>query len=452
MRFSSHTGCSLSALLIGLLAVTTARTADAPIRNLEMSSGQGTVLDFRSDVTRVYTSNPEVADPTVITSREILVNAKAPGAATLLIWLQSGERQSLSVSVTADLGPARKLLHDTFPTENLTLNGSREALSLVGRVSAQEVSDRAVLLLKPFAQSVVSNLEIVSPRGLRQIGLHVVFAELNRNATESFGVNLLSTGAGNTPGRTSTGQFAAANPTQVKGAIGDPLKGASTTFNLNDALNIFAFRPDLNIGATIRALENKGLLQILAEPNLVASEGKEARFTVGGEFPIPVAQGGATPGAITIQFREFGIRLSFLPTVTPNGTIRMHVMPEVSTIDLANGVVLNGFSIPALSTRRMETDIELREGQSFVIAGLLDNRVTENLSRIPGLADIPILGALFRSHDRVKSKTELIILVTPTMRFPLPDGAVPPLPVMPEPFLSPLPVRVRSDTKSDKNE
>lgn len=416
-----------SLLLFGLAIAVEAATS-APGR-LQMSSGEGTVLDFPADVTRVYTSNPDVADPAVISAREVVVNAKASGAATLLIWLHSGERQTLTVDVSFDLGPARKLLHDTFPSEELTLNGSKEALSLVGRVTKQEVSERATALLKPFAQSVVSNLQVVEPRGLRQVGLHVIFAELDRNVTDSFGVNLLSTGGGNTVGRTSTGQFSAPTPTQAPGS----------TFNLTNALNIFAFRPDLNIGATITDLQNKGVLQILAEPNLVASEGKEARFTVGGEFPIPVAQGGATPGAITVQFREYGIRLSFLPTVTTNGTIRMHVAPEVSTIDLANGILLNGFNIPALSTRKMETDVELLEGQSFLIAGLLDNRVTESLSRIPGFADIPILGAFFRSHNTTKSKTELVILVTPAMAYPLPGGSEPLLPAMPEPFLPPVP-------------
>ena len=428
------------AALILLLAAIQGHSADQPTRKLEMSSGEGKVLDFAADVARVYTSNPDVADPAAISPREVVVNAKAAGMATLLVWTKAADnepetRQSFSISVSSDLEPARKLLRETFPSENITLNGSKEALSLVGRVSAQEVSDRAVALLKPFAQSVVSNVEVVTPKGLRQVGLHVIFAELDRNATDSFAVNLLSTGGGNTVGRTSTGQFAGPNPTQVPG----------NTFNLSNALNIFAFRPDLNIGATITDLQNKGVLQILAEPNLVTSEGKEARFTVGGEFPIPVAQGGATPGAITVQFREFGIRLSFLPVVTLNGTIRMHVAPEVSTIDLSNGILLNGFSIPALSTRKMETDVELREGQSFVIAGLLDNRVTESLSHIPGLANLPILGTFFRSHETTKSKTELVIMVTPTMAYPLPEGAAAPVPAMPEPFLPPT-----TETKPDK--
>jgi pilus assembly protein CpaC len=228
------------------------------------------------------------------------------------------------------------------------------------------------------------------------------------------------------PGAISTGQFPGAG-----------LTTAGTGLNLSDALNVFALRPDLNLAVTIKALEQQGLLQILAEPNLVTSDGKEARFMVGGEFPVPVPQAGSAAGAITIQFREFGIRLSFLPTLTPNGTVRLHVLPEVSSIDIVNAITLNGFNIPALSTRRVETDVELEQGQSFVIAGLVDDRVTENLSRVPGLSDIPLFGALFKSRQRLKSKTELVVLVTPTVRHPLGSGEDPPLPAMPVPFLPP---------------
>jgi pilus assembly protein CpaC len=295
--------------------------------------------------------------------------------------------------------------------------------------------DRVTALLKPFAQSVVSNLQVAPPRGIQQIALRIVFAELDRTRADSFGVNLLSTGAANTPGRMTTGQFSSANPTQVQGTIGASARGTSSTFNIADALNIFAFRPDLNLGATIKDLQNEGILQILAQPNLVASDGKEAHFVVGGEFPVPVIQAGATPGAITVQYREFGIRLSFCPHVTPNGTVQMHLAPEVSTLDAADGVVISGFNIPALATRRMETDIELTPGQSFVIAGLLDDRVTQNLSRIPGLANIPLLGEIFKSHDRTKSRTELVVVVTPELRYPLPENSAPPLPHMPETFL-----------------
>ena len=261
------------------------------------------------------------------------------------------------------------------------------------------------------------------------------FAEINRNVATSFGVNLLSTGALNTPGSISTQQFSAGTPSKVTGAIGSAVSGTTSSFSLTDALNIFAFRPDLNLGAIIKDLQTKGLLQILAEPNLVTTNGKEASFLVGGEFPVPVVQGGANAGAVTIQFREFGIRLNFLPQVTANHTIKMHVKPEVSTIDLANAVIFSGFTIPALATRRMETDVELGEGQSFVIAGLLDDRVTESLSQVPGLAHLPVLGALFKSRSETRTKTELLVLVTPESAYPLSSTDPKPLPYMPKEFL-----------------
>ena len=338
-----------------------------------------------------------------------------------------------------DLVPIQKLLEQAFPDDTITVRGTKETLVLVGKAAKAATVERALAILKPFAQSTVSNIEVVSARPEKQIALHVLFAELDRTVSESFAVNLLSTGAGNTPGQTSTGQFSPASSPQLKGAIGDAVTGASTTFNLANALNIFAFRPDLNLGATIQALQAKGLLQILAQPDLVATDGKEAHFTVGGEFPVPVPQSGASAGAITVVFREFGIRLSFTPVTTPNGTVKLHVLPEVSTIDAANGIMLSGFNIPALSTRRVETDVELSPGQSFVIAGLLDDRVIQNFSRIPGISDIPILGALFRSRSKTRSKTELIVVVTPEIRTPLPEGTQPPLPAMPEPFLSRVP-------------
>ena len=185
----------------------------------------------------------------------------------------------------------------------------------------------------------------------------------------------------------------------------------------------------------IKALQSDSILQILAEPNLVTTNGREASFLAGGEFPVPILQGGGNAGAITIQFREYGIRLNFLPIITSNGTIKMHIKQELSTIDLTNAVVLSGFTIPALSTRKTETDIELGEGQSFAIAGLIDERVTNQLSKIPGLANIPILGALFKSNNKQKSKTELIVLVTPESIMPYLKNEPKPEIKMPEPNL-----------------
>jgi pilus assembly protein CpaC len=228
------------------------------------------------------------------------------------------------------------------------------------------------------------------------------------------------------PGSISTGQFGAPQ-----------WRGDSKSFSFSDILNVFAVRPDLNLGLVIRDLQSRGLLQILAEPNLVATNGREASFLAGGEFPVPIVQSGVNAGAVTVQFREFGIRLSFLPQLTANGTVKLHVKPEVSTIDTANGVTVSGFRIPALSTRRIETDIELVEGQSFVIAGLLDDRVIENLAELPGLSRIPVLGVLFRSRSRTKARTELVVVVTPEAAAPLPPGAPPFDLAMPSAFLPP---------------
>lgn len=423
------------ALLFGGLVWPCCAAASELPEALLLMIGQGQLLHFPEDVTRVYTSNPDVADVAVIDAREVVVNGKAVGRATVAFWLQSGQSQTSTVSVEMDLSPIQKILDQAFPDDKITVLGSKEAMILKGQAAKALTVDRALALLKPFAQSTVSNVDVVPRSNDKQIALHVLFAELDRSTSDSFGMNLLSTGGANTPGQTTTGQFSPAATSQLKSAIGNSVSGTGSTFDLASTLNIFAFRPDLNLALTIQALQSKGLLQILAQPDLVTTDGKEARFTVGGEFPIPVPQTGAGAGAITVQFREFGIRLSFTPNLNPDGTIRLHVQPEVSTLDAANGIVLSGFNIPALSTRKVDTEVELREGQSFVIAGLLDDRVTRNLSKIPGIGDIPILGALFRSHSVSRSKTELIIVVTPEVRSPLPRGATVPVPQMPETFL-----------------
>jgi len=433
----AHGRC-LPALVLALASALAAEThpiIPAGPQEMKLTIGRSVVLDRSADVARISISNPEVVDAVAVTSREILVNAKSAGLSSLIIWSRAGERNMYAVTVERDLEPIRLLLKETFPGEDIDVRSDRDSLALVGHATTQAVADRAVALVAPVVKTVVNNLQVVPPGADKQILLRVKFAEIDRNVANSFGVNLLSTGALNTPGRITTGQFAAGNPSAVQGVIPGHPTGTSTSFSLSDALNIFAFRPDLNLGAIIRDLETQGLLQILAEPNLVTTNGKEASFLVGGEFPVPVVQGGQNAGSITVQFREFGIRLTFLPQVTAHNTIKLHVKPEVSTIDLANGVVFSGFTIPALATRRMETDIELGEGQSFVIAGLLDDRVTENLSKVPGLSHIPILGELFKSRSVTKTKTELLVMVTPESVYPLAPGDKKPLPGMPKEFL-----------------
>jgi pilus assembly protein CpaC len=255
----------------------------------------------------------------------------------------------------------------------------------------------------------------VVPPAETQILLKVRFANVDRAASTDLGANFVSTGALNTDGRITTGAF---SPPSVR-----TLSETGQSFTLGDALNIFLFRPDLNLAATIRALQSKRLLEILAEPNVLAINGRPASFLAGGEFPYPTLQGGGGGlGAVTIQFREFGVRINFLPTITPRGSIRLQVTPEVSSLDYANGLVFQGFTIPGLNTRRVQTEIELQDGQSFAIGGLLDNRVTENLTKIPGLGDIPLLGKLFRSKTLLKNNSELLVLVTPELVRPIPAG------------------------------
>ena len=376
------------------------------------------MIDYPSDIGRISTSNPDAVDAVPITSREILINAKANGQSTLVVWSKSGERSFFAVTVDQNIEAIQKLLKDTFPNEDIEMRSSQGTAALTGKVSSQMVADRAVALVGPLAKTVVNNLQILPGPVEKQVILHVKFASLDRSRATSYGFNLLSTGAANTPGRITTGQFPSGGPSAVNGTIGGAIAGTVSNFTLSDALNIFAFRPDLNLGAVIKALQSDSVLQILAEPNLVTTNGREASFLAGGEFPVPILQGGGNAGAVTVQFREYGIRLTFLPIITTNGTIKMHVKQELSTIDLTNSVVLSGFTIPALSTRKTETDVELGEGQSFAIAGLIDERAQDQLSRIPGLANIPILGALFKSRSKQKSKTELVVMVTPESIMP----------------------------------
>jgi pilus assembly protein CpaC len=420
-------------------------TAALAAEELTLSVGQSVVIDCASDIGRISTANPDVVDAVAVSTREVLLNAKAQGASTVVIWPKNGPRSLYAVSVSQDLGPLRQLLRESFPDLTLSVHmirdtqtkesQGRDAISLDGEVPSKEVAERAAALMAPFAKVVVSNLRVVTHAPDKQILLRVKFAELDRNAATSFGVNLISTGAANTPGSISTGQFQTPRPAELSGVIPGRAEGTSTKFSISDALNVFAFRPDFNLSAFIKALQNEGLLQILAEPNLVATNGKEASFLVGGEFPVPVVQGGANAGSVSIMFKEFGIRLAFQPVLTTHGTIRMHVKPEVSTIDLTNAVNFSGFTIPALATRRAETDIELSERQSFVIAGLLDNRVTETMARIPGLAGIPILGELFKSRQTNRTRSELVVVVTPEITTPLEAGRAAALPEMPKLFL-----------------
>jgi pilus assembly protein CpaC len=420
-------------ILLGLLALGAATWlfGQGGPEEIRLTIGKSIVIDYPADIARISTSNPDIVDASPVTGREVLVHGKSFGTVTLVVWSKAGQRNFYNITVEQNLEPLRQLLKETFPAQDIHVQSSRDSLSLTGRVTNKDIADRATALATPFAKTVVNNLQIAEPPMERQVLLRIKFAELSRSASNQFAVNLISTGATNTIGAISTGQASSSSPSSIGG-------GQPSTFTITNALNIFAFRPDLNLGAFIQALEQKNLLQTLDEPTLITSDGKEASFLVGGEFPIPVLQGGANSGAVTIQFREFGVRLTFTPNITGNNNIRLHVKPEVSALDYSNALSFNGFTIPALSSRKMETNVELGEGQSFVIAGLIDNQVTETISKIPGLASLPILGNLFKSHNISKSDDELVVLVTPEITMPLQPGDAKPSVPMPHPFLVPV--------------
>jgi pilus assembly protein CpaC len=440
--------CLLAGVLLGWAPTVSAQSAE----DLRLTVGKSVVIDYPSDIRQISTSNPEVFDASPVTTREILLHGKGLGTATMVVWSRSGERSFYNITVDLNLDPLRRLLRETFPNDDIQVKSSRDSLSLSGTVSSKDVAERAAALAAPFSKTVVNNLRLAAGPVEKQILLRVKFAEMDRTLGRQFAVNLVSTGALNTPGLTSTGQLSSVRPGgDLRGQIPGRVTGTTSSFTISDALNLFAFRPDLNLGAFVKALQERGLLQILAEPNLVTTNGKEAQFLVGGEFPVPILQGGANAGAVTIQFREFGIRLFFTPIITENKTIKLQLRQEVSTIDLANSISFGGFNIPALSTRRAETQVELSEGQSFIVAGLVDNRETESYSKIPGLGDIPIFGALFRSRSEDRSRTELVVMVTPEITTPLNPGDPKPIPYMPKDFLVPLtPEAVKGATMSSK--
>jgi len=397
--------------------------------DLSVGVGKSVLIDCAHPVERVAVGLGGFAEAMAVSPLEILVNGKAPGQTSLIIWEKGGNREFFTVTVRASAGSdrlesIRRVLSRELPGQELKVSGEGGSVFLSGAVSDLNSSERAVQIAS-VAGKVVNLLKVQVPGPERQILLKVVFASVDRNKSKELGLNIFSTGFGNVIGRVSTGQFSPPNL--------DP----SGTPSLSSELNMFAFLPGLNLGATLQALETKGLVEILSEPNVLAENGRQGSILAGGEYPYPVVQGTAGGTSVTIQFKEYGIRLNFIPTIMPSGAIRLQVAPEVSALDFTNAVQISGFNIPAISVRRVKTEIELGKGQSFAIGGLLDNRETESLSKIPFISSIPFVGKMFQSVSREKQNTELIVLVTPEIVDPIPVGAPLPTPKLPGSFLPP---------------
>ncbi len=403
----------------------------APLR---VMVGKSLLINTTERLKRIALTDPAVAFAQPITPTQILVHGKAPGEVSLLIWDELERSRSFDLRVDVDVSACADEEHRVFPDEQITVTPSRAAIVLSGHVSTEDVAKRAGELAGAYSPKVV-NVLTFGPVGAQEVLLQVKFAEVDRSALTQLGVNFVSNGAANTIGTITTGQFGGFGP-QTLSQNGSNGGGTTTTTGttINNVLNLFVFRPDINFGAVIEALQTKNLLQILAEPNLIAMNGKEASFLAGGQFPFPIVQPGNGFTAVTISFKEFGVRLQFTPLITPNGNIHLKVAPEVSTLDFANALTISGFTVPALSTRKAETEFELQDGQSFVIAGLMDNRVTDIYNKIPGLGDIPILGNFFRSKSLQKSNSELMVMCT--VRRVSPNNEQPPPPNAPKPYLN----------------
>jgi pilus assembly protein CpaC len=317
-------------------------------------------------------ADAEIAEAVVVSPTQVLVNGKKPGGVSLMLWDEADQNQAFELSVDIDVLGLTQKIHEVFPTENVYIDTSRDVVILTGMASSSTVADKILEVVKGAAPKVTNMMRIPAlPTG--EILLQVRFAEVDRTALNQFGINILSLPGAKNIGSISTGQYGPAT-------LSNNNNPGATQFALSDLLNIFIFRPDINLAVTIKALQTNNVLQILAEPTLLTSSGKEASFLAGGEFPYPVPQSsGAGFTTITIQFKEFGVRLNFTPTFTPEGHIHLKVKPEVSSLDFTNALQFQGFVVPALSTRRMESEMDLADGQSFAIAGLIDNRVTEQL-------------------------------------------------------------------------
>ena len=413
-----------------------AASAGPAVEKIPLTAGRSTVLPTTFDITRIAVTNPAIADAVVVQPREVLIDGKGAGTVSLIIWGATDRRQ-FDVIVEPAVTTLQQRLATLFPGEDIQVTVNDEAIVLSGRVSNTGVMLRAgeIAAASASKSKIVNLLQLPSGQPSQQVMLQVRFAEVNRRAVTELGASLFTTPVGfhDNVGRLTTQQFAAPGYEDLKKTV---VNGETTSvegkITFSDFLNLFVMNWKYDVGAVVRALKARGFFQSLAEPNLIAYNGQTASFLAGGEFPVPIVQG--LTNQVTIQWKEFGVKLDFTPTIAGD-VIRLHVRPEVSSLDFNNGLTLSGFRIPSLITRRAETEVELRDGQSFAIAGLLNNLSQENGSQVPFLASIPIIGNLFKSKADTAERTELLVLITPQLVRPLDPDEVPPLPTTPRPFI-----------------
>jgi pilus assembly protein CpaC len=428
-------------------------SAAAPIvegsepRSVELLVGRSTLVDIGSPIARVSLTSAEIADALVTGQTQLLVHGKTPGSISMFVWDRAGAVKRYEIAVLRDLARLNDQVKELFPNERIQAQSNGKSVVLSGSISSKEVGDKAMAVAAGYVDKptdVVNLFQVQAGPRSNQVLLRVRFAEVSRSAMSEFGMSFFTspTGINNNIGRVTTQQYPAPGFsdlawTKADSSFGSDVTSAEGKLAFSDFLNVFLLNQKYDLGVLIKALQNRGLFQSLAEPNLVAESGKEASFLAGGEFPVPIAQGSGSNIGVSVMFKEFGIRLNFTPTVTGD-RVHLKVRPEVSTLDYGNAVLLSGFRIPSLSTRRAETELELMNGQTFAIAGLMSNQMQTTMQKVPGIGDIPILGYLFRSKAAKRDQTELVVMITPEILPNNSPGVTPSLPRYPETFLPPV--------------
>ena len=398
---------------------------------LHVTVGHSIFIDTKSRLRRVYVTDPTILNSVTLSPTEIVVTAMNPGISSLTLMDEMGRAQSYVISADLDIDGLRTAMAQAMRGDAVKVEGSGGRVTLSGTVTSDAFADSAVKLAGLYSKEVANALT-VAPVHPKQVRLEVRILEVDRTKLLQLGINLFNPG-GNTNwvAATTTSQYAST------ASVGQSTGSAIGALLTSNPLNFMLYSSKLNLGATIADLQSKQVLQILAEPTITTVSGEKADFLSGGEFPFPIVQAGGSGGApvVSISFRPYGVKVEFTPIVNEDGTITLKVAPEVSALDYGNSVTVSGFTVPALSTRRAQTEVELRSSQSFAISGLLDQRTTDLMSKNPGAASIPILGALFKSKNINHQTTELIVVVTPTVVDPLTDTTQPVVPAMPIPTL-----------------
>jgi pilus assembly protein CpaC len=395
---------------------------------LHILIGHSVVINTQARLRRVLVGNPSVVTTATTAPNELVVTATTPGSSSVILWQEDNQSRILEVFSDLDVSMLREAVARSFPHEPIQVEAEEGRIVLAGIASAPPIAEQINKMAAPFSKEIVNSILIARPGRQKQILLKVRFAQVDRTKVSEFGVNIFSTSEKGL-GSSSTQQFSP--PTPIRD------QNNKLTVGLNDFLNLFYFNPQVNVGATLKDLQQRNVLQVLAEPNLLAADGETAKFLAGGELPYPIVSGNVNGQAtVTVQFKPFGVKLEFIANIEDDNTIRLKVFPEVSALDFTNAVQINGFLLPAIATRHAETVVELQNGQSFGIAGLLDQRTTAQYSKMPGIGDLPIIGALFRSKSINKVNSELMVIVTPVIIDPA-KGNNPPseIPKMPIPSL-----------------